>query len=61
MERDEIAARIHHAQHMMETTTVTIQRTTLERLKNLCTRAQSYDCFLNRLMDLYERQPKEKM
>lgn len=61
MEHDEIAARVRMLQKLSDTTTVTIQRTTLERLKHLCTKADRYDDFLNRLLDLFERQPKENV
>jgi hypothetical protein len=41
---------------MEELTSINIKRGTLERLKALCSRALSYDSFLNECLDLYEKQ-----
>jgi len=39
-----------------ETTTINLKRATLERLKMLCSRAITYDLFLNKCFDLYEKE-----
>ncbi len=38
-----------------EKTTIRIRTSTRDRLLKLATKAETYDDFLNRLMDLYER------
>lgn len=37
-------------------TTINIKRGTLERIKAMCSRATTYDEFLNQCLDLYESQ-----
>jgi hypothetical protein len=39
-----------------EITTINLKRGTLERLKSLCSRATTYDEFLNKCLDIYEKQ-----
>lgn len=56
LERSEIATRVRYAKQLGNTTTVTIQRTTLERLRKLCPKGESYDHFLNRVVDVYEKE-----
>jgi len=55
LERSEIDARIRYARQLGLTTTVTILRTTLERLRKLCPKGESYDHFLNRVVDVWEK------
>lgn len=42
-----------------ELTSINIKRGTLERLKLLCSRALTYDEFLNKCLDLYEQKGGE--
>lgn len=42
-----------------EVTTINLKRGTLERIKTLCSRALTYDEFLNKCLDLFEKQGGE--
>jgi hypothetical protein len=42
-----------------EITTINLKRGTLERLKALCSRAITYDDFLNKCFDLFEQKGGE--
>lgn len=39
-----------------EMTTVSIKKTTLKRLSEFCKKSVSYDTFLNKLLDIYQRE-----
>lgn len=39
---------------MSEMATITVKRTTRERFKRLCLKVETYDKFLNRLLDVLE-------
>jgi hypothetical protein len=39
-----------------ETTTISVKKATLKRLADVCHKNMSYDEFLNKLLDLYNRE-----